>query len=77
MVNSIRAFLLTPSSGPAQPQPDDGKRVMDRRVLFDEPHMQTLILSLSDESRIAMNAAADIERARLPLFPACFAQWEG
>jgi hypothetical protein len=76
MMDAIAAFPPTPSTGPAQPQSDDPERVMDRRVLFDEPHMQNLIRSLNDEGRTTMNSAADRERARLPLFPACFVQWE-
>jgi hypothetical protein len=54
---------------PAQPQPDDKDRVTDRRVLYDEPLMRSLISSFDDESRQLLKGAAERERARLPLFP--------
>src|SRR5262245_24140797 len=62
----------SPILQPAQPQPDDGIKVMDRRVFYDEPSMQAVIASLDEPSRLFLHDAAERERARLPLFPAHF-----
>jgi hypothetical protein len=63
---------------PAEPQPDDRERVMDRQVFYDEPPMQALIASLDEPSRLFLQEAAERERERLPLFPAHFKMfWEG
>jgi hypothetical protein len=57
---------------PAQTHPDDHTLIMSRRVFSDEPHMQAMLSSLDDANRRVLEAAAERERARLPLFPACF-----
>ena len=61
-----------PHPQPAQPRPDDKDRVTDRRVLYDEPLMRSLISSFDDESRQLLKGAAERERARLPLFPSSY-----
>jgi len=76
VMNTILSLAPLPGRSPTRPQPDDRERVMDRRVLFDEPQMQALIESLDEESRIQMKAAADRERSHLPLFPAHFWNWD-
>jgi hypothetical protein len=74
MVTTILEFPLPsgPRPPPAEQQPDDRDRVMDRPVFYDEPPMRALIASFDDENRLLLKAAAEKERARLPLFPACF-----
>src|SRR4051794_15718593 len=57
---------------PAQPHPDDRKRIKDRRVFYDEPLMRNLISTFDEATRTTLKATADRERARLPLFPAHF-----
>ena len=61
-----------PHPQPAQPRPDDKDRVTDRRVLYDEPLMRSLISSFDDESRQLLKGATERERARLPLFPSSY-----
>jgi hypothetical protein len=77
MLATILAFPPPPYSNSdlALPRPNDHELVMGRRVFFDEPQMQTLIRSLDEKSRIAMQAAADRERSRLPIFPAHLRMW--
>ena len=61
-----------PHPQPAQPRSDDKDCVTDRRVLYDEPLMRSLISSFDDESRQLLKGAAERERARLPLFPSSY-----
>jgi len=72
MVATVLAFPLPHDPQPAQQRPDDRERVMDCPVFYDEPQMRNMITSFDDESRMLLKAAADRERARLPLFPVYF-----
>jgi hypothetical protein len=74
MMASILSFPIPADSRPtpAQVQPDDRERVMDRGLFYDEPEVRALIASLDDESRRILEAAAVRERARMPIFPAHF-----
>ena len=76
MLATIFTFIAPQCLLPAQQRLDDCKRVMDRRVFYDEPNMQALISSLGEPSRLFLGAAADRERSRLPLFPAQFVDWD-
>ena len=49
---------------------------MDRRVFFDEPHMQDFLSSLDEPNRQFLEEAAERECAHLPLFPACLKDGE-
>jgi hypothetical protein len=75
MFTTILTFPLPTDTQPAEPRPDDLERVMDRRVMYDEPQMHDLISSFDDPSRSLLKAAAERERSRLPLFPAHFGVW--
>ena len=81
--SSYSLFSLSPSPSPsnflqpAQPHPDDHALVTSRRVFSDEPHMQALLSSLDGPNRRVLEEAAERERARLPLFPACFREGAG
>ena len=76
MLATILAFPLPSGTQPAQPRPDDLERIMDCRVLYDEPRMRTLIASFDDSSQRSLEAASDRERSRLPLFPGHFSVWD-
>jgi hypothetical protein len=72
MVATVFTFVPPEGLRPAQLQPDDRERIMDRRIIIDEPGMQALISSLDKSSRLLLEAAANRERSRLPLFPGHF-----
>jgi len=78
MFSTISSLLLSSSPSPshffqpAQPHPDDQAVITSRRVFSDEPQMQTLLSCLDAPNFRALEEAAERERARLPLFPACF-----
>jgi len=76
MLATILAFPLPSGTQPAQQRPDDLERIMDCRVFYDEPRMRTLIASFDDSSQHSLEAAADRERSRLPLFPGHFSVWD-
>jgi hypothetical protein len=76
MVATILSFPLPEDHQPAQQRPDDRERIMDRRMLYDEPGMRDLIASLDESSRSYLLDAANRERSRLPLFPAHFTNWD-
>jgi hypothetical protein len=75
MMATIRAFPYPPSRGPALQRPDDHECIMDRRIFFDEPQMQTLTSSFDEKSQLFLKGSADRERARLPLFPGPLGVW--
>jgi hypothetical protein len=77
MVATIRSFPLPGTYQPAQTRPDDARSVANfRRVFTDEERMRALIADI-DKTRLGdVDAAVEPVRARLPLFPACFKEWE-
>src|SRR5271154_2310805 len=71
MMSTIRSLRSPqyPVPNITPPRSDDFELVMRGRVFFDEPQMQIFISSLDEKSRFSMEAAADRERSRLPIFP--------
>jgi len=76
MMVTILAFALPDADRPAQPRPDDADRIRDCRVFTNEPPMHALIASLDNTKRAGLDAATERARARLPLFPASFRDWQ-
>jgi len=76
MMATILSFPLPDADRPAQPRPDDVERIRDRRVFTDEHQMHALITALDKNRRVDLDAAIERVRARLPLLPACFRDWE-
>ena len=72
MMGAIRALPGPLGVRPAQQRYDDRERVMDRRVFYDEPQIVEFIGSLEEKSAAYLKAAAERERAHLPIFPAQF-----
>ena len=72
MMGAIRGLPTPLGNHPAQQRYDDRERVMDRRVFYDEPRIVEFIGSLEERSIAYLKAAAERERAHLPIFPAHF-----
>jgi hypothetical protein len=77
MVATIRSFPLPRTDQPAQTRPDDASSVADcRRVFTDEYQIRDLIADLDKTRLDDLDAGAEYLRTRLPVFPACFRDWE-
>jgi hypothetical protein len=76
MVATILRFTPPQGTRPAKPQPDDYKRIMDHRMIFDEPGIQAVISSLPKDCRMHLEEERADYHALFPLLPPHFRIWD-
>jgi hypothetical protein len=72
MVATVLQFPSPHPNHSAIPQLDDLKRIMERRILFDEPRMEAIISSLPECNPTGLEIDRSSTHARLPFFPPHF-----
>jgi hypothetical protein len=76
ILNTVLSFPVPRIYQPVWPWPNDAERIIQRRVLTEEPQMKALIAELDGANRVFLDEAANRMRAQLPLLPGFFKDWE-